>query len=61
VLPTQLDDAGAFNRNVVRAHQELANVPGTAGATFQRVAECLARDLKASDEDTTEINLHKPE
>ncbi len=59
VVPTQQDDAGAFNRNVVRAHQELANVPGPAGACFRPVAECLARDMPEPSDETLHIEAGK--
>jgi len=54
-LPVAQPGTESFNRNVARAHQELANVPGPAAAQFQRVADCLAKDLPASDDDTTII------
>jgi anti-sigma B factor antagonist len=37
-------DAHAFNRTVVEAHQELANLGGSAGAAFQAVAKGLTED-----------------
>lgn len=47
-LARTLDDVGAFNRNVVQAHRELAELGGSAGAAFEPVARCLERDLKES-------------
>lgn len=38
------DDPQAFNRTVVEAHQELANLDGTCGEKFGPVARCLTRD-----------------
>jgi anti-sigma B factor antagonist len=46
------EDAAAFNRNVVRAHKELANTSGPASGTFQRVVDCLAKDMPEDDEAT---------
>jgi anti-sigma B factor antagonist len=38
-----------FNRNVVQAHQELANLGGPTGKTFEGVARCLTKDLEEHD------------
>jgi anti-anti-sigma regulatory factor len=43
------DNVEAFNRNVVQAHQELANIGGPAGKAFEGVARCLTKDLEAGD------------
>lgn len=43
-LPCEPEDVDAFNRNVIQAHQELANLGGTAGQAFQAVARCLEKD-----------------
>jgi anti-anti-sigma factor len=43
-LPCELDDVDLFNRNVVQAHQELANLGGTAGEAFAAVVRCLEKD-----------------
>ncbi len=48
-LCRDIDDVNAFNRNVIEAHQELANLSGTAGATFKAVSRCLAKDGPAGD------------
>jgi anti-sigma B factor antagonist len=58
-VPLGQDDPEAFNRNVARAHEELARVPGQAGATFQRVAQCLAKDLPPDQDATIEIVMPK--
>jgi anti-anti-sigma regulatory factor len=46
-LPGDLQDPGAFKRNVLQAHQELANLPGPAGDQFRAVMRCLANDAEA--------------
>jgi anti-anti-sigma factor len=38
------EDAGAFRRNVVQAHEELANLEGPAGEPFRAVVRCLQQD-----------------
>lgn len=38
----------AFRRNVVDAHQELANVDGPLGERYRMIAELAARDLQAA-------------
>jgi anti-anti-sigma factor len=43
-LACEPEDVDAFNRNVIQAHQELANLGGTAGQAFQAVARCLEKD-----------------
>jgi anti-anti-sigma factor len=43
-LPCEPPDADTFNRNVIQAHQELANLGGPAGEAFQAVARCLEKD-----------------
>jgi anti-anti-sigma factor len=40
-------DMTSFKRNVVQAHEELANLPGAAGEQFKAVARCLAESSKA--------------
>jgi anti-anti-sigma factor len=40
------DDPAAFKRCVVHAHQELAEVPGPTGATFQCVAQAMTKELE---------------
>jgi hypothetical protein len=42
-LPAEPHDVGSFQRNVVQAHEELANLPGPAGEQFRAVARCLAQ------------------
>lgn len=46
-LPGDLLDPCAFKRNVLQAHQELANLPGPAGEPFRAVVRCLADDPEA--------------
>jgi anti-anti-sigma factor len=46
-LPGDLQDAGAFKRNVLQAHQELASLPGPVGDQFRAVMRCLANDAEA--------------
>jgi anti-anti-sigma factor len=38
------EDVPAFQRNVVQAHQELADLPGPAGEPFRAVMRCLERE-----------------
>jgi anti-anti-sigma factor len=38
------DDVGAFRRNVVQAHEELARLEGPAGEPFRAVVRCLAQE-----------------
>ncbi|HMF17060.1 MAG TPA: STAS domain-containing protein [Gemmataceae bacterium] len=45
-LPCEPEDVDTFNRNVIQAHQELANLGGPAGAAFQAVARCLEKDCQ---------------
>jgi anti-anti-sigma factor len=40
-------DADAFKRNVVQAHEELATLEGPAGASFREVVRCLRQDAEA--------------
>jgi anti-sigma B factor antagonist len=40
-------DADAFKRNVVQAHEELATLEGPAGAPFREVVRCLKQDAEA--------------
>src|SRR5262249_31757771 len=49
-LPCEPEDVDAFNRNVIQAHQELANLGGTAGQAFQAVARCLEKDCHQESE-----------
>jgi anti-anti-sigma factor len=46
-LPGDLQDACAFKRNVLQAHQELASLPGPAGDQFRDMMRCLANDPEA--------------
>jgi anti-anti-sigma factor len=46
-LPSDLQDACGFKRNVLQAHQELASLPGPAGEPFRAVVRCLAQDAEA--------------
>lgn len=39
--------ADLFQRNVVQAHQELAALPGEAGAPFRKVAARLSEEMKS--------------
>jgi anti-sigma B factor antagonist len=41
------EDADAFKRNVVQAHEELATLKGPAGASFREVVRCLRQDAEA--------------
>ncbi len=40
-------DADAFKRNVVQAHEELATLEGPAGAPFREVVRCLKQESEA--------------
>jgi anti-anti-sigma factor len=44
-LPADADGA-SFKRNVVQAHEELANLPGPAGEQFKAVIRCMAQAEK---------------
>jgi anti-anti-sigma factor len=48
-LACEADSADAFNRNVLQAHEELANLGGAAGRQFEAVARGLAKDLRDQD------------
>jgi anti-anti-sigma factor len=41
------DDAEAFKRTVVQAHEELATLPGAAGEAFRAVTRCLGEERAA--------------
>jgi anti-anti-sigma factor len=41
------EDVDFFNRNVIQAHEELANLEGDPGKAFQPVASCLSKDYHA--------------
>jgi anti-anti-sigma factor len=43
------ESVDTFNRNVVQAHQELANLGGPTGKAFRGVARCLTKDLREND------------
>jgi anti-anti-sigma factor len=43
------ENAETFNRNVVQAHQELANLGGPTGKVFEGAARCLTKDLEGRD------------
>jgi anti-sigma B factor antagonist len=45
------EDQPALERNVLQAHQELANLPGKAGEPFRAVMKCLAKDLEGRDKE----------
>jgi anti-anti-sigma regulatory factor len=59
-LPADLEDPCAFKRNVLQAHQELANLPGPAGEPFRAVVRCLAQDPEARRLQETDPAAHKP-
>jgi anti-anti-sigma regulatory factor len=59
-LPGDLQDPCAFKRNVLQAHQELANLPGPAGEPFRAVVRCLAQDPEARRLQETDPGAHKP-
>jgi anti-anti-sigma factor len=44
-LSPELNDAEAFQRNVVQAHVELASLPGRAGEAFKKVAHLLEKEV----------------
>jgi anti-anti-sigma factor len=46
-VPGDLQDACAFKRNVLQAHEELASLPGPAGDQFRAVMRCMANDPEA--------------
>lgn len=41
-----IDDADALRRNVLNAHQQLAQLPGEAGAEFREVVRALSDDAR---------------
>jgi anti-anti-sigma factor len=43
------ENVDTFNRNVVQAHRELANLGGPGGKAFEGVARCLDKDLQDHD------------
>lgn len=43
-------DPAAFQRCVIQAHQELANVPGPGKRTFHNIAEALSKELEAESQ-----------
>jgi anti-anti-sigma factor len=43
-LPCHAEDIDTFNRNVVQAHEELANLEGDAEKAFRPVAQCLGKN-----------------
>ncbi|MBY0232655.1 MAG: STAS domain-containing protein [Gemmataceae bacterium] len=45
-LPPDTADAPALRRNIVEAHERLAELPGPAGQQFQAVLRCLAAEAK---------------
>ncbi len=44
-LTKETEDRPGLERNVLQAHEELANLPGKAGAPFRAVVRCLAHDM----------------
>ncbi len=46
-LSSEATDPQSFKRNIVQAHEELANLPGQAGEQFKAVTRCLAEASKA--------------
>ena len=56
-LQNEPEDIKAFKRNVVQAHQELANIEGPAGEPFRELASSLARELEAEKPDNQQ-NKH---
>lgn len=40
------DNPDDFNHNVLQAHEELANLGGSTGDCFRRVAACLKEDMQ---------------
>jgi anti-anti-sigma factor len=48
-LPEDSADAGGRKVTVLKAHQELAQLPGAAGAQFRPVAALLAAEMDNSD------------
>jgi anti-anti-sigma factor len=51
-LPSRAPTAELFKRNVVQAHQELAALPGEAGAPYRKVAARLSEEMKGASEHT---------
>jgi len=43
-LPSEADSVETFNRNVIEAHRELANLDSDAGKSMRSVAQCLSKD-----------------
>jgi anti-anti-sigma factor len=54
-LPAAGADVNSVKRNVVEAHEELANLPGSAGEPFRAVVRCMAQSA------STEKPAPKPE
>jgi anti-anti-sigma regulatory factor len=46
-----LQDVGAFKRNIVQAHRELAKLPGPAGEPFRAVVRALAQEPEGRQEE----------
>jgi anti-anti-sigma factor len=46
-LKGDMEDLQTFKGNVVRAHQELANLPGRAGEAFREAARLLTEEWEA--------------
>ena len=46
VLSKEPEDKLGLQRTVIQAHEELASLPGAAGAPFRAVVRCLARDME---------------
>ena len=47
------NDVAAFRHDVIQAHQELATLPGSAGAPFRAVTRCLEQSADAPQSNPT--------
>lgn len=52
-------DMLCFQGNIVRAHQELAELPGPTGECFKPVAQCLTHDWEEAEKQRREAELRE--
>jgi anti-anti-sigma factor len=57
-LTSEGEDGGAFKRNVVQAHQELASLPGPAGDAFRAVVRCLGQEAEEATRADEKVSAH---
>ena len=49
-LCRDLNDVEAFQRNVLEAHEQLANLPGNAGKQFQKLVQIMSKEMEAKNQ-----------